>query len=590
MRTITRAFAGISALIAAACASPPKCPEAPAVAPSASPSSAPIAAPNEPKGPRLAITIKPKPGAPSVDVEVRATSDEGLDQLSLAIAAGPEALRIRDAHDARGAIAASPARAPDGRVIVALPRKAEGELSIAYSVNASPPRSSAIPGVDPDANRFVSSGEPLLLLPDALDDRPVHATIEIAFDAYVADNGGRSMVDGASSFGAGRRREVTARGRELRRGIYLAGSIGRAIFDTVEGQDEAVWLGYTSFDPRPIAADIAAFRTAARELFRGGDEAPFALLIVPDGRTPGSFTAARRARSVLVHLGAGEPWTAPVRIAVVTEVLRAWIGERLWVGPDDPAHEAEAYWFTEGVARHLARDLLFRFGLITPRELTDEIHGAITVALTSPRRAEGNAELASHVKEPAALPLLTARGALYATALNARIKAATKGKKSLDDVLRALLAKAKEARRALSVSAWLDAVRAETGAPEEPAFAKSIGEGKVEDPRDDALGPCFRKASRTFEAFDLGFDEAASRKAAAITGLRAGGPAARAGLFEGDKLIDAAITRGRSDVKVTIAVDRKGDKVTVSYLPAGARAKGAGFTRKNDVPDDACAK
>src|SRR5690348_3582620 len=139
----------------------------------------------------------------------------------------------------------------------------------------------------------------------------------------------------------------------------------------------------------------------------------------------------------------------------------------------------------------------FRFGLITPRELLDEVHGLLGLAATSPRRGESNAELAAHAKAPGAVPLLVARGALYATIVHARIRAKSKGKRGLDDVLRALFQKAREARGELPVSVWIDAVGAESGAGEAAAFARAIGEGRVDELGDDALGPCFRRAPRT---------------------------------------------------------------------------------------------
>jgi predicted metalloprotease with PDZ domain len=273
-------------------------------------------------------------------------------------------------------------------------------------------------------------------------------------------------------------------------------------------------------------------------------------------------------------------------------VLRAWIGERLWIGPDDAAHEAEAYWFSEGVTRHLARDLLFRFGLLTSRELLDEVHGLAAVAATSARRGESNKELAAHAKEAGAVPLLVARGALYAAGVEARIRAKSKGKRHLEDVLRTLLQKAREARSALPASAWIEALRGELGAGEDAVFAQAIGEGRIADLPDEALGPCFRRGPRTYEAYDLGFDEDATRAAAdaKIVGLRAGGPAEKAGLRAGDVLVDAVIGRGRSDVVVSITVQRGSEKKTVKYLPAGAKAKGVGFVRKSDVPEESCAR
>jgi predicted metalloprotease with PDZ domain len=185
-----------------------------------------------------------------------------------------------------------------------------------------------------------------------------------------------------------------------------------------------------------------------------------------------------------------------------------------------------------------------------------------------------------------------ARGALYATLVDARLRAKSKGKRSLVDVLRGLFTKAREARGPLPVAAWMEAVNAELGGGEEAAFAKAVSAGKLDDLPDDALGPCFHKAARDYQGYDLGFDEDATRASAdrKVVGLRPGGPAERAGLRAGDVLEDAVIGRGRGDVPVTLTVDRGGDRKTIKYLPAGSRAKGVGFTRKPDVPDEACAK
>src|SRR5436309_3488947 len=66
----------------------------------------------------------------------------------------------------------------------------------------------------------------------------------------------------ASSFGLGPKVQATARGADLRDAFFLAGLLGRAKFHAPEGNDEAAWLGYTAFDPRPVVADMAGLRTA----------------------------------------------------------------------------------------------------------------------------------------------------------------------------------------------------------------------------------------------------------------------------------------------------------------------------------------
>ena len=590
MRT---AVTAASCALAISCA-PPPCPETHPVSSPHDVTPPPAAkAPEASKGPRLAVRIHPRPASGKVDVEVRASADpEALARFSITPDGGIASLHVTEIRDAQGAMEAKPAASPDGRVIVTLPRAVSGEVRVAYTIVEKARAPFAMPGVDVDPNRFQATGEPLLLLPDGLDDRAVHATIAIDTKDYDGNTGHKTFLDAVSSFGVGREREADVRGGELRGAFYAAGGLGHALFDAPEGHDEAAWLGYTSFDPRPIAADVAAFRTAVRELFKGGDEAPLTLLIVSDARPVGTFAAARRARSVVARVGAGEAWTGPVRIAVAAEVLHGWIGSRLWIGPDDAAHEAESYWFTEGVTRWLARDLLFRFGLITPREMLDEVHGLVGLAVTSPRAKEGNAALAARAKEPLAVPLLVARGAIYATRVNAMIRAKKKGARGLADVLRALFQKARDKRGPLPNAAWIEAVSAELGAGEAATFTRIIDEGRAEDLPDGALGPCFRRAARTYEAYDLGFDEDRTRASTdrVLVGLRPDGPAWKAGVREGDVLTAASITRGRSDVKVSITVKRGAEPKTFSYFPKGARARGQGFARKPDVAEEACTK
>lgn len=572
-----------------ACAPPPRCPEASPPAQGA----APAAAQPAPSGARLAVALRQKPGAGHVEVTIRASAEPAaLGALSITPDGGPASLHLTSLEDDAGAMTATPVAGADGRVTITLPRPVSGDLRLAYTVDARPRAPRALPGVDPDPNRLLASGEPLLLLPDALDERLVHVSLAVDLDQYVVDESGKTKVDAASSFGVGKQREFEARGRELRGGFYMAGTLGRALFDTPEGHDEAAWIGYTSFDPRPIAADVAAFRTAARELFRFGEETPLTLLIVADNRPAGAFSAARRARSVVVRVGAAEAWTGSVRIAVAAEVLHAWIGGRLWVGPADAAHEAEAAWFTEGLARHLARDLLFRYGLVTSAELAEEIHGLAGAALTSPWAKAGNAEVAAHVKEAHARTLLVARGALYATALDQRLRKKSQGKRALVDLLRPLFAKAQERRGPLTHEEWVEAASAELGAAEKELFAGQIQRGQAAPLDGDALGPCFRGVPREYEAFDLGFDEDATRAAEGrrIQKLRPGGPAEKGGLREGDTLEEAVIGRGRADVFVTITVKRGGEAKTVKYLPVGAKARGRGFARKKDVAEEACAR
>src|ERR1019366_2516018 len=92
----------------------------------------------------------------------------------------------------------------------------------------------------------------------------------------------------------------------------------------------------------------------------------------------------------------------------------------------------------------------------------------------------------------------------------------------------------------------------------------------------DALGPCFRAATGEYTAFDPGFDLEATRASsdARVAGVRPDGPAARAGLKDGDVVDSMQARDGDATVPVKLVVQRAGAKVTVSYLPRGLHGRG----------------
>jgi len=592
-----RPFAVALALTAAACTTPPsntpaRCPEPTgpgALAPGAKTNSAATpAAPRE--GPTLDLGIRPVLAAGAVDVSLVIRAAGPFPGRTFSIRTpDPKAFRMKTARDGRGPIDVRQDPRPD-HMSIELARAPEGELHIDYTVESRvSPGKLAFLSADPD--RLELSGD-ALLLPDASRDLRLSAKIEIDLSPYGTVESGASVSGAATSFGIGASREVSTTVDELRGVVMVTGRMGTAVFDTLEGHDEAAWFGYTAFDPRPVSADTAAFRTAAGELFGERSPLPQTFLIVPDPGPPGRFLAARRTRSVLLHVAVGEPWSGPLRIATSVEMLRAWVGERLWIGPEDPARSAEGAWFAEGVVRHLARDMLFRFGLVTPLEVADEVNGLESVLATSPRNKDDNAALAKSFREPGVVPLLVARGALYALHVDAAIRAKSGGQKSLQEVLRDLYKKAKEKRGPLPVSAWIDAMKAEIGPAEAEVFAEAIERGGKLDLPDVALGPCFRRETRRYERFDLGFDEVASRakNPSVLVGVRPDGPAAKAGLREGDALIEAVTAAGRSDVDVTVVVQRDDEEIRAKYRPAGPSASGRGWSRRKDVPDEKCTK
>jgi predicted metalloprotease with PDZ domain len=551
-------------------ASPPPCVTAASPSSSGAPPAASAPAPASASSLRVRLR-------PSVDASARV-------HVTLDVHAVGSALH---AWSRRALVAATNVHATDAQGVIELQpsssglntaRDPVGDVHVEYDVASAGDAA----GVMVSSDRFAAAGEDLLLLPDGLDAERVAATVTIDGDAIRA-------AQAASCLGVGATRTVTRVGRFLRRCNFVAGSLGTAVFDAVEGHDEAAWLGYTAFDPRAVIGELAQVRTELGDFFRTGHDTPMTYLLAAEARPRGDFRASARAESVFVRLGPSEAWGAPLRIAVTQQLMHAWIGGVLWVGPTDAAHEAESVWFVDGVARFLTARRLRSYGLLEPSELTAEVVEEAAEQATSPFRGQSNAAVAAHVELPGARADLVARGALYAALLDARIRSATKNARSLETVLRDLYAQGAASGRPLPVSSWIAALEADLG-DEAARIHERFESGAEITLPDDALGPCYRAATMRFARFDLGYDPRATDagRPRAVAALEVGGPAARAGVREGDIVESAELTDGRADVPVKLTVTRAGATLKLEYLPRGAEHAGQGWTRIASVPAERC--
>ena len=552
-------------------------------APTASGSStaSPAAAPDA----DLVVLLRPSATpSPQVHVEIALPRSDGA-STSWHIARGtPDRITLATAHDATGDIAVDVSAATPG-VVLHLARATKGAATLSYDILAGDDAPDDPQGLLVLDDRFRGAGEKLIALPDGAEDTRANVMLRIDGDALRASGA-------ASSFGVGAARRTSVPPRALRYATYVAGSLGvQVIDDPAAGHDEGAWLGYTAFDPRPTVAELAQIRSSLRELFKSQlDTPPWTHLFVSQTRPIGSFTTTPRWQSVLLQVGPGEPWSASLRLSMAQQLARLWIGGELRVATE-AGREAEGGWFSEGVSRYAATLLLDRLGLMTPDDVRDAVTGELSVLATSPHKALGNAQLSALSKsDPVARAMLMARGALYALREAAAIRAKTKGERGLDAVLVALIRQAEDKKQpALAVSAWLDAA-----GKDDPDAAKTfdslVVKGDAVTLPPDALGPCFRAGTGDYVAFDAGFDVEATRvsRDGKVVGVRPGGPAANAGVQEGDVVESMQAHEGDAESPVKLALTRAGSKVSISYSPRGAHGRGQTWTRLRQIPDDKC--
>jgi hypothetical protein len=559
-------------VVACAAARPGSAPTSPTGPPPVATASA--GAESAPPKAVLEILIRPALAPPRVEVEIEARGGRAELASWMLPYGTPNGLELRDLD---GAITARQDKVVGG-LIVRLGRAARGSVRAQYSVTAS--------AVSLDANRFCGHGAALLLLPTAYRERPV--TTHIRLDPRLLGAHARA----ASSFGIGAEARVDASAEALARASFVAGALGYATFDGPEGIDQAAWLGTLAFDPRQVAAEVAGFRSGAREYFSSRRLTPLTLLLVADKRSAGEFSATRRTQSVLVEVGAGQQWTGAVRLAAAQQVLREWIGAELAVQPADRDHPFEAAWLADGVNRTVARELLFRFGLLTPEEYAAEIHQLIALHVTSPVLRVPLHVLAKHPDRRSAETAVVVRGALFATLLDARIREKSKGAYSLDDLLRELFTAARQRGGPLPPDAITTAIT--NNLDQKSALeleARYLRGGETIVLPADALGRCFVSKPTTYPVFSLGFSPQGDETGVTVASdVAPAGPAARAGLKSGEPIRALAYLPARTDVPVTLEVQRGTDWKKLSYLPVGGSARGQGFARVPGVRDEHCAR
>lgn len=539
----------------------------------------PVRAPDE----RGARSAKPPP-APAASSDARArlalSAEEGA--LAVTLTLPPSLARLElvtpsdelerlEVRDARGVAPATLERATgEGprAAVVRAGRALEGEVELRYRLPASSERAV-------DATELVARGLPLVL---PRGDEPLDVVLELSA-------AGASDARAASSFGVGARREVLARPSELRAATYLVGPLGHASFHEADGDDEAAWLGYFGFDARWVAAEVAGLRSAA-DAFVGvrGARGPSTLLLVAERRTPGTYAFRAGPRGVVGSLAVGAGLSAPARLRVGQLLVARHLG-RAWLGSRDD--EARGYFWTEGVSRTIARELAFEMGAIDHAERAAEVAAMLAVESLSPYAGATGDALARRGSEREAVELAVARGALVATSLEGHLRAHSKGKSGLRELVRATLALA-SADKSLEVklSTWLALVAEQAGEQAAAEVRAALERGAPVALSPDALGPCYRVERGKLEPFELGLTVAG--EPARVTRVLAGSRAARAGAREGDLVSLFTYDEGRSDVEATLVVVRDGAKVSLRFRPAGPAREGRVVRRVARVPDAKC--
>jgi predicted metalloprotease with PDZ domain len=270
-------------------------------------------------------------------------------------------------------------------------------------------------------------------------------------------------------------------------------------------------------------------------------------------------------------------------IAAAQGFAQAWLGKRIRpafsAGPDRYDYTRESYsrllWFTEGVSAYTADLLLLRAKIATPPEYYNRVSNEIRTLQEQPGRLLMSLEEASwnvwgradNSPDVAISHLL--KGKIAGLLLDLEIRGRTQGKRSLDDVLRLLLATHGAKDIGLSPEALTQAVQTATGIDPRDFFEHVVrGHNDLDYNRYLAAAGLMVSSNRAPGNIQIGVEfERIDGNQARVRRVLPGSAAAAARLDGGDILVAIDTERVTFDnLTARIHSKRVGRPVTLSVL------------------------
>lgn len=451
---------------------------------------------------------------------------------------------------------------------------------------------------DPDTNRrpivnehvFHGYGELFLATPAHLAG-DARRTLSLAWDGF----GEKAYY--ACSFGVGPGPHVfEASLDQLVQAVYLAGDV-RLVAREI-GAD-TVWLAADdrdwAFDMDEFADLLAAIVETERAFF--GDQGPpfYLVTLIPVGvAEPGSLslggTGLVNSFSLAIQPGlsldpAGTGYLRVVKL-LAHEMFHEWNGRVL--GRDQP--EELVYWFSEGFTDFFTRRLLLRCGAIGVDDYVGELNEMLRRLHASPVRGEPNTRIRADFWNDADVrDLPYVRGDFVALLLDHAIRQSSGGERSLDDLFRALVARARAEGWKVSTAKLLEEFATWTTPEVAEQLRAIVEDGALPSVSLETLAPCLALRTAEVASFDAGFDLERSIRERVVHGVRQGGPAAAAGLRDGLELSSWSVYQKQSDVPIRLTVKIEGAEKTIEYMPAGERLPVPRFERAAGADEADCA-
>ncbi len=420
--------------------------------------------------------------APVVYVGAYGVADR-MGELAVRDADGPVALSHHDDSEAAGGF-------PYLRHWEAQ-REVQFPVQVRYTAATEPHTDRRGPpfNIKPSKGGVSGSGATFLVLPE--NTVSTRSRVGWNLSAFGED------AAGIASFGEGEF-ELDGAPGDLWHGWYMAGPVGRYPAQGDDNGFSAAWLGDFPFDPTEEMTRAARGYTWLGGFFGYLDPPPryrvfMRIVPYPIPRFSGTALGGSFMLSGPPN-GLEDTGGEPPRGTIFHEMIHMWVG-----GVQGP--QGVTSWFSEGLTSYYTMVLPLRGGFETLDDYTETVDRLPERYYTSPAlgmSAQAITEVGFTNNDIREMPYV--RGNLYFADLNARIRAASNGRRNLDDFMRELFERRhNETGYTFDHEAWVAAISTELGAEAGTEFQARIIDGEVFFPVAGTFGPCFDREPASYE-------------------------------------------------------------------------------------------
>ena len=456
-------------------------------------------------------------------------------------------------------------------------RDTVGPITVHYRapIQLVPPTLGAGPPFDLRLNETVvtGAGVTFLVTPDTQDP------FDITIDWDLSEMPENSI--GVSSFGRNRT-ELKGPPVQLSTAYYMAGPVGRYPTDGEDHPFSAYWIGEPPFDPVETMPWSEEVYEAQLDFFGIENPEPYTFMSRPNPYPGGG--GAGLTNSFMLSYPQDTANLDDIAITIIHEMSHKWIG-----GVAGPPGATS--WFSEGMNVFYTRRVPLKYGLLSPDAFIEDVNKHARRYYTNAINDLPNDQIPYLFwRDTRVRTLPYDRGSMYFAGEDARIREASQGERSMDDIFFQIDA-IREAGEPFTPEVWEDLIAAELGDEARTRFQEMMA-GAIQIPPSNAFGPCFTREETPSRVFQLGFDAATlSSEDRIVSGLIEGSTAEAAGLRNGDRILEpVALEAVQSDPgrTLTLSVGRGEEQFTLEYLPRGEPTTVYTWTRVDSVDEDEC--